>query len=105
LAVTELLALAVKVQLLVLLPLLLHAPDQIASRPFDTVNVIDVPPPNDAEPLLPVVTLMPDGDEVIRSPLRPVAETVKVTFCDGGGGGGGGGEGLTVSVAVRASPS
>jgi hypothetical protein len=103
--VTELLALAVKLQVLVLLPLLLHAPDQMASRPFDTLNVIDVPLANDAEALLPVVTLMPAGVEVIRSPLRPVAETVTVTFCGGGGGGGGGAEALTVSVAVRASPS
>jgi hypothetical protein len=84
-----------------LLPLLLHAPDQMASRPFDTLIVIEVPLANDAEPLLPVATLIPAGDEVIRSPLRPVAETDTVTFC---GGGGGGAEGLTVSVAVRAIP-
>ena len=63
----------VKVQVFLLLPPLEHAPDQIASRPFDTVNVIDVPLANDADPELPTDTLTPAGLDVIRSPLRPVA--------------------------------
>jgi hypothetical protein len=58
------------------LPLLEQAPDQTAERPFVTLNVIDVPRVNDAEPLAPVATLMPAGAEVTRSPLRPVAVTV-----------------------------
>ena len=61
-----------------LFPPLEHAPDQIASRPFDTLKVIDVPVANDAEPLLPTATLIPAGLEVTRSPLRPDAETVNV---------------------------
>ena len=56
-----------------MLPPLEQAPDQMASRPLDTLSVIDVPTVNDAEPLLPVATLMPAGLEVTRSPLRPVA--------------------------------
>jgi len=68
----------VNVQLLVLLPPLEHAPDQIASRPFVTLNVIAVPVANDTAPLLPVATLMPVGLDVTRSPLRPLAVTVSV---------------------------
>ena len=68
------------VQLLVLLPPLEHAPDQMASRPFVTLNVIAVPVANDAEPLLPVATLMPAGLDVTRSPLRPLALTVNVAL-------------------------
>lgn len=67
-------------QVLCLLPLLEHAPDQMASRPFETVSVIDVPVLNDADPVLPTVTLMPAGLDVTRSPLRPVAVTVSVAF-------------------------
>jgi hypothetical protein len=83
----------------VLLPLLEHAPDQIASRPFDTDSVIEVPVENDADPVLPTATLMPAGLDVTRSPLRPVAVTVSVTACPGGGG-----CGVTVSVAVFVVP-
>ena len=61
-----------------LLPPLEHAPDQIASRPFVTLSVIAVPVVNDAEPVLPTLTLIPAGFDVTRSPLRPVAETVRV---------------------------
>jgi hypothetical protein len=61
-----------------LLPPLEHAPDQIASRPFDTLNVIDVPVVNDADPVLPTATLIPAGLDVTRSPLLPVAVTVSV---------------------------
>ena len=81
-------------------PPLEHAPEKIASRPFDTVNVIDVPVANDAEPLLPTLTLMPAGVDVTRSPLRPLADTVSVAFC----GGGGGAAGDTVRVAVLVPP-
>src|ERR1044072_8796218 len=44
-----------------LLPPLEHAPDQIASRPPDTLSVIEVPLANDADPELPTDTLMPAG--------------------------------------------
>ncbi len=83
----------------VLFPPLEHAPDQIASRPFDTVSVIDVPLANDADPVLPTATLMPAGLDVTRSPLRPVAVTVSATLVPGGGGGG-----VTVSAAVFVAP-
>lgn len=90
-------AFSVKVHVFALFPPLEHAPDQIASRPFETDNVIDVPTLNDADPLLPVATLIPAGFEVIRSPARPVAVTVSAAV-DGGGGGGAGG--VTVRTAV-----
>jgi hypothetical protein len=94
--VTEALPFIVNVQLLVLLPPLEHAPDQMASRPLLTLRVIEVPVANEAEPVLPTGTLMPAGLDVIRSPLRPVAVTVSVACCDGG---------VTVSVAVRVTPA
>ena len=84
-----------------LLPPLEHDPDQTASRPPATLNVIEVPDVNDAEPLPPVVTLMPAGFDVTRSPLRPLAFTVSVAVC---GGGGGGGAAVTVNGAVRVVP-
>ena len=68
----------VNVQVFVLLPPLEQAPDQMASRPFETVSVIAVPVVNDADPVLPTATLIPTGVEVTRSPLRPVAVTVSV---------------------------
>ena len=77
------------VHVLRLLPALEQAPDHMASRPFVTESVIAVPLVNDADPDLPTATLMPVGLEVIRSPLRPVAVTVKVTGDPPGGGGGG----------------
>jgi len=80
------LALSVKVQLLRLLPLLEQAPDQTASRPFETVSVIEVPVANGAEAVLPTGTLIPVGLEVMRSPLRPLAVTVNVELPVGGGG-------------------
>ena len=91
-AVTDALLFNVKVHVFCLLPPLEHAPDQIASRSFVTLSVIRVPVANDAEPVLPTLTLMPAGLELTRSPLRPVAETVSVTVCAAG---------LTVNVAVR----
>lgn len=81
----------VKLQVLVLLPPLEQAPDQIASRPFEALSETGLPAANEAEPLLPTVTLMPAGVDEIRSPPRPLALTVKATFVLGG---------LTVSVAV-----
>src|SRR3954449_2648320 len=78
LAVTVALGASVKVQLLRLLPALEQAPDQTASRPFDTVSVTDAPTVNDADPALPTATLNPAGLDVTRSPLRPLAVTVSV---------------------------
>jgi hypothetical protein len=78
LALTDALPVKVNVQLFLLLPPLEQAPDQIASRPFDTLNVIEVPAVKDAEPVLPTATLIPAGVEVMREPLRPVAVTVNV---------------------------
>jgi len=74
--VTEEVPVIVKVQVVCLLAPLEQAPDQMALRPFVTLSVIEVLEANDAEPLLPVATLMPAGLDVIRSPLRPVAVTV-----------------------------
>lgn len=85
LAVTVPSALSVNVQFFVLFPPLEHAPDQTASRPLLTLKVIDVPDPNVALPVLPTDTLMPAGDEVTRSPLRPEAVTVSVRGFAGGG--------------------
>ena len=100
LAVTVASALAVNVQLLVFSPLLEQAPDQTVSRVL--LNLTDVPEANVAEPVLPTLTLMPDGVEVMRSPLRPVAVTVTVTFPVGGGGDA---AAVNVSVEVREIPS
>ena len=86
----------VKVQVLVLLPPLEHAPDQITSRPLVALSVTDVPLANGAEAVLPTETLIPVGLEVTRSPLRPVAVTVNVTFAAGG---------VTVSTAVLVTPA
>jgi hypothetical protein len=93
--VTDAFAVGVNRQVFVLFPPLEHAPDQMASRPFETVSVISVPPANDAAPVLPTATLMPAGLEVTRSPLRPVAVIVRVRAWPGG---------VTVSVAVRVTP-
>jgi hypothetical protein len=87
----------VNVHVRLLLPPLEHAPDQIASRPFVTLSVIDVPAANDAEPLLPTATLIPAGLDVMRSPLRPVAVTVKAAVWPPAG--------MTVSPAVRVTPA
>ena len=69
---------SVNVQVRCLLPPVEQAPEKIASRPLDTLRVIDVPVANDAEPVLPTLTLIPAGLDVTRSPLRPVAITVSV---------------------------
>jgi hypothetical protein len=91
LAPTDAVPVMVKVQLFALLPPLEHAPDQMASRPFETLKVIDVPVLNDADPVLPTLTLMPAGLDVTRSPLRPDAVTVNAAAADGG---------VTVNAAV-----
>jgi hypothetical protein len=78
LALTDALADSVNVHVFRLLPPLEQAPDQIASRPFDTLSVIEVPVVNDAEPVLPTATLIPAGVDVTRSPVRPVTVTVNV---------------------------
>ena len=75
----------VNVHVLRLLPALEQAPDQIASRPLLTLSVIDVPVANAADPDAPTLTLIPAGDDVTRSPLRPDAVTVSVALPDGGG--------------------
>jgi hypothetical protein len=91
LALTEAAPVRVNVHVLALLPPLEQAPDQITSRVFVALSVIEVPVVNVAEPVLPTATLIPAGLEVTRSPPRPVAVTVSVADWAGGGGGGGGG--------------
>jgi hypothetical protein len=95
LALTDALPFSVNVHVFLLLPPLEQPPDQIASLPFEALKVIDVPELNAADPVLPVLTLMPAGLDVIRSPLRPDAVTVSVAAWD---------EGVTESVAVRLMP-
>jgi hypothetical protein len=95
---------SVNVQVFVLFPLLEQAPDQIASRPFDTLSVIDVPVANEADPVLPTATLRPEGVDLTVSPLRPLAVSVSVAVPVGGGGLGGGLDGVTSSVADRVTP-
>jgi hypothetical protein len=87
--------LRVNEQVLVLFPPLEHAPDHTTSRPFVALSVIAVPVVKVAEPLAPTATLIPPGDEVTRSPLRPLAATVSVADCPAG---------VTVSVVVRVTP-
>jgi len=77
-AVTVWLPLTVNVQLRRFEPPLEQAPDQTASRPFDTVSVTEPPTVNGADPVLPTDTLNPDGLDVTRSPLRPLAVRVTV---------------------------
>ena len=77
-AVTEAAPVIVNVHLFVLLSPLEQAPDQIASRSFETLSVIEVPVVNDAEPEVPTATLIPAGFDVTRSPLLPLAATVSV---------------------------
>jgi hypothetical protein len=92
----------VKVQVFAFWPPLEQAPDQMASRLPDTLRVIEAPTVNDAEPLLPLATLMPAGFDTTVCPLRPLADTVSVAVCAGGGGGA---AGVTVTVAVRVTPA
>lgn len=78
----------VNVHVFFLLPPLEQAPDQMASRPLLTESVMLVPGANSACIEPPTATLIPDGLDVTRSPLRPLAVTVRATFVGGGGGGG-----------------
>jgi hypothetical protein len=94
-ALTDAVPVIVNVQVLVLLLPLEQAPDQMASRPFVTLNVIEVLTAKLAEPVVPTDTLMPVGLDVTRSPLRPVALTVNVAPAEAG---------FTVTVAVRVTP-
>jgi len=70
LALTAALPFRVNVHVLRLVPPLEQAPDQMASRPFDTLSVIDVPVFNDADPMLPTVADIPAGS---TSPARHFA--------------------------------
>ena len=79
-----------------MLPPLEHAPDQMASRPLLTLNVIELLVAKLADWVLPTATLIPAGLDVIRSPLRPVAVTVTVTFAPGG---------VSVSAAELVTPA
>ena len=87
----------------VLLPPLEQAPDQMALRPFETLSVIDVLAPNDAEAALPTATLIPAGLDETVSPLRPVAVTVSAAVRLGGAAGGGA-SGFTVKRADLVTP-
>jgi len=71
---------SVNVHVFVLFPPLEQAPDQMASRPFETLNEICVPVANVADPLPSTMTLMPAGLEVTRSSLRPLVVTVSVAL-------------------------
>ena len=86
LAVTDAFADGVKVQLVRFLPPLEQAPEKTASRPFETVSVIDRPDANGAEPEPPTDTSRPAGLDVTRSPRRPETVNVTVTFEDGAAG-------------------
>jgi len=97
-AVTDAAAFSVNVQVLALFPPLEQAPDQMASRPFETVSVIEVPVVKGADPVVPTATLIPAGVEVTLSPLRPVAVTVSVAVWPGAGAG------VTVNTALRVAP-
>src|SRR5438093_7435598 len=72
----------------------------MASRPLVTDSVIDVPLANDADPVLPTFTLMPDGVDSTVSPPRPCATTVSVDVPAGGGAD----WGVTVRPAVLVAP-
>lgn len=96
-AVTDAVPLTEKVQVRALAPPLEHAPDHTTSRPLGLLSVIAVPAANDADPVLPTVTVMPAGLEVICSPLRPVAVTVTVAVLVVAGG-------VTVRVADFVRP-
>jgi hypothetical protein len=96
LALTDALAVSVKLQVLVLLPALEQAPDQMASRPLVTLSVTGLLLAKPADWALPTATLMPAGLDVTRSPLRPLTVTVSVAVALGA---------LTVSVAVRVTPA
>jgi hypothetical protein len=66
------------VHVFALFPPLEQAPDQTASRPFETLSVIADPVANVAAPVLPTATLIPAGLDDTTSPPRPLAVTVSV---------------------------
>src|SRR5207244_7008354 len=75
-AVSELAAFRVKVQLGVLVPPLVHTPDQITDRPLVALRVMLVPTAKMAEPVVPTGTFSPAGAARTLSPARPVAVRV-----------------------------
>ena len=79
-AVTLALPFSVNVQVRCFSPPLEQAPDHTASRPFEILRVMDVPTAKEADPVLPTLTLIPEGLDDTLSPLRPVAVTVSVAF-------------------------
>src|SRR5207245_8745881 len=83
-AVSEAAALRVKVQVGVLMPPLLQAPDQITDRPLVTPRVMLVPTAKLAEPVDPTGTLSPAGVEETVSPARPVAVRVSAAVAGAG---------------------
>ena len=93
-AVTEALAVIVKVHVATLAPPLEQAPDHTTERLLVALSVMDVFVGNDAVPVLPTATLIPVGVELTVSPVRPVAVTVRVATATG----------VTVSAAVRVTP-
>ena len=74
---------SVNVHVFVLSPLLEQAPDQIASRAFETLNVIDVPVANDADPGRHAPRIPRDGKT--DQPGRAIAVFTigKPSTCDG----------------------
>lgn len=97
-ASTVALEFSVNVQVLVLLPPLEQAPDQTASRPLETLKLILVPTGNAAVAVVPTAALIPEGVELMLSPCRPPAVTLRFTV-DGAGA-----EGFRVSVADCVTP-
>ena len=95
-ALTEAFPVKVNVQLGVLLPT--QAPVQIATRPSLRFSVTRLPEGNEADPVLPTGTLIPEGLEVTRIPLLPLAVTVSVAVAGAGAGG------FSVSTAERVTP-
>jgi len=75
----------VKLHVFTLTPPLEQPPDQIASRPLVTLNVITVPVVKLALPVVPTLTLRPTGLERTVSPVRPVAVTVNWAVGAGAG--------------------
>jgi hypothetical protein len=86
---------SVNVHVFVLFPLLEQAPDQTASRPFDTLSVMAVPVANVADPALPIATRSPAGCDDTDAPSRPLAVTVSVAVWPGG---------VIVRTALRVAP-
>src|SRR5437867_5071839 len=84
LAVSEPAAFRMKVQVGVLAPPLLHAPDQITDRPLVTPRLTLVPTGKVAEAVDPTGTLRPAGVDETVSPARPVAVRVSAAVAGAG---------------------